>query len=64
MNIVFRFPTWVMIIGIGHPGGFWEVPEAKFIKYMLAGFISTMLIPPAVCGEWALPVCSSCAVAG
>lgn len=30
---------------MGHPGGFWDVPEARFIRYMLAGFISTMPIP-------------------
>jgi len=30
-----------MIIGIGQEAGFAEVPEARFMRNMLAGFIST-----------------------
>ena len=33
------------IIGIGHEAGFCEVPEARFIRYMDAGFMSTIFIP-------------------
>jgi hypothetical protein len=42
MNIVFQLPKCIASIGIGHDAGFPEVPEAKFIRKMLAGFISTI----------------------
>jgi hypothetical protein len=51
-----------MIIGMGQAAGFSEVPEAMFMRNMLAGFMSTMLIAGfvSVCG---LPFASSCAAA-
>jgi len=39
-------------MGIGQDGGFTDVPEATFIKNMLAGFISTMFIPGAFVPEY------------
>ena len=45
MNIVFHRPKCIITIGIGHDNGFWEVPDARFIRYKPAGFISTMPIP-------------------
>jgi hypothetical protein len=38
-------------MGVGRDGGFTDVPEATFIKKMLAGFISTMFIPDAFIPE-------------
>jgi hypothetical protein len=46
MNMVFQEPKWVITIGIGPEAGFDEVPEARSMRYMLAGFISTIFIPP------------------
>src|SRR5581483_4871000 len=44
MNMVFQEPKCVMIIGIGHESGFTDVPDVKFTRSMLAGFMSTMFI--------------------
>src|ERR1700733_11716418 len=56
MNIVFHDPKWVITIGMGKAAAFTEVPDARFMRYVLAGFISTMFIP-------AFPACgSSCSV--
>jgi hypothetical protein len=41
-----------MIIGISQEAGFSEVPEDRFIRYMLAEFMSTMFVPDDSC-----PVC-------
>ena len=35
-----------MIIGMGHESGLTDVPEAMFIRSMLAAFISTMFMFP------------------
>jgi len=51
MNIVFHDPKWVMIIGMGQAGAFSEVPDARFMRNMLAGVMSTMFMP-----EVAVPV--------
>jgi hypothetical protein len=45
MNIMFQSLECIISIGAGQEGGFTDVPEAAFIKNMLAGFISTMFIP-------------------
>src|SRR5450755_2047158 len=46
MNIAFQDPRWVMVIGMGHASGLRDVPEAMFIRSMLAAFISTMFMFP------------------
>ncbi len=51
MNIVFQRPKWTISIGIGHDKGFCEVPDARFIRYSPAGFISTMPIPACSCAQ-------------
>ena|SRR5579862_5788244 len=57
MNIAFQFPKCVIIIGMFHDAGFCDVPEARSMRNMLAGFMSTMFIPDIEC-----PACgSSCA---
>ena len=50
MNMVFQEPKCVITIGIGHDAGFDEVPEARFMRNMLAGFISTMFMLPIAAG--------------
>ena len=49
MNMVFQFPKWVMIMGMGHASGFCEVPDERFMRYIPAGFMSPMLIPGVPC---------------
>jgi hypothetical protein len=44
MSIAFRFPKWVMIIGMGHNAGYTDVPEASFMRNMPDGFMTAMLI--------------------
>jgi hypothetical protein len=45
-----------MIIGIGHEAGFADVPDARFMRNMLAGFISAMVVACSL-------FCASCAAA-
>jgi hypothetical protein len=45
MNMVFQDPKWVMIMGAGHAAGFTAVPDARFIRYIDMGFMSTMFMP-------------------
>src|SRR5437764_5246112 len=45
MNIVFQPPNRFIGIGICHPAGFIEVPEATFMRYMPAAFISPICMP-------------------
>jgi hypothetical protein len=45
-----------MIIGIGHEAGFADVPDARFMRNMLAGFISALVIAGSL-------FCGSCAAA-
>src|SRR5579862_1885944 len=45
MNMVFQDPSWVMIIGMGHPSGLTDVPDATFIRSMPAAFIPVIFMP-------------------
>jgi hypothetical protein len=42
MKVVFHFPKCIITIGIGEEVGFVAVPEARFIRDMPAGLISTI----------------------
>jgi hypothetical protein len=58
MNMVFQEPKCVITIGIGQDAGLDDVPEARFMRCMLAGFISTIfMLPLAGGGEspWFMP---------
>ena len=39
MNMVFQLPKCVMTIGMGHASGLAEVPDARFMRNMPAGFM-------------------------
>ena len=45
MNMKFQLCRCSIAMGIGHESGFWLVPEARFIVYMPAGFMSAMPLP-------------------
>jgi hypothetical protein len=45
IDIVFQEPKALITIGIGQDAGLAEVPDARFMRYMLAGFISTIFMP-------------------
>ena len=46
MNMVFHDPNGFISIGIGHAAGFIAVPEERFIRNMLALFISVLISIP------------------
>ena len=44
MNMALQEPIRVITIGMDHADGFTAVPEARFIRYMPAGFMSIMFM--------------------
>ena len=52
INIVFQAPKCVITMGMGHDAGLAEVPEARFIRNIEAGFMSTMLDVDPVVRKW------------
>jgi len=47
MNIVLQLPACNIVIGIGQASGLADVPDARFIRYIPAGFISCARQTPA-----------------
>jgi hypothetical protein len=62
MNMVFHEPRWVMSMGMFQDAGFADVPEARFISDIAAGFMSAMgpgMFMPGIFMSWAQVVSGS-----
>src|ERR1700691_5486935 len=59
--MVFQEPTRAISIGMLHPAGFNDVPEARFISDMAAGFMSSIVWPGMFIPGMFIPGMGSCA---